>query len=85
MKRKIFGVVLSLLAVTAYAARYELAMPRAEADLYRVDGSDLLVKTKSCDQHLWHTEAILSFLPRSSHEDRPHGRPSVRQDSRQHP
>jgi hypothetical protein len=62
-------VALMLLATTASAERLNLPFTRIRENLYRVDTTNVYVRTVNCKANLWRQRAILSFVPEAKDGD----------------
>ena len=62
MKLKLAGLMLLLLAASAYAGTmYEVNVSRIEQDLYKVTGRSIFIKTLHCYQYAYSQDAVLVY------------------------
>lgn len=58
MKRALF-LLLLLVGAVAHATLYRISVTRKAQDLYKVDGTSVLIKTRYCYEYAYGEEAIL--------------------------
>jgi hypothetical protein len=56
--RTVFAVVL-LFAVAAHAALYRGSVTRKAEDLYKIDGTSILIKTRYCYEYAYSEDVII--------------------------
>ena len=54
-----------LLAHAALAGTYEIKVTRKDSNLYKVDGKNVIIKTKYCYEYVYSADAILRMSGRS--------------------